>query len=150
MDFYIDKGQLADASILATFQVKMALESEGTTIDYKNVYDGVVAALEDENKGLYFVVRNLQDLPVGSLLITKEWSDWTNSWYWWIQSVYIEPVYRKRGLYSLLYNQVKCIAKNNGIRSLKLYADHDNLNAQRVYEKLGMRRSHYIIYETDV
>ena len=150
MDFYIDRVKVADANILATFQVDMALESEGKSINYNVVLKGVTTALEDENKGLYFVVRNFQDFPIGSLLVTKEWSDWTNSWYWWIQSVYIEPKYRGKGLYSLLYNQVKCIAKDNGVHCLKLYVDHDNLNGQRIYEKLGMLRSHYVIYEAEL
>ena len=79
MDFYIDRGKVADANILATFQVDMALESEGKSINYNVVLKGVTTALEDENKGLYFVVRNFQDFPIGSLLVTKEWSDWTNS-----------------------------------------------------------------------
>ena len=32
----------------------------------------------------------------------------------------------------------------------KLYVDHDNLNGQRIYEKLGMHRSHYVIYEAEL
>ena len=30
-------------------------------------------------------------MPVGALLLTREWSDWRNGWFWWIQSVYVAP-----------------------------------------------------------
>ena len=45
MDFYIDRGKVADANILATFQVDMALESEGKSINYNVVLKGVTTAL---------------------------------------------------------------------------------------------------------
>lgn len=34
----------------------------------------------------------------GSLMITFEWSDWRNGYYWWIQSVFVRPQYRGRGV----------------------------------------------------
>ncbi|MBR3859526.1 MAG: GNAT family N-acetyltransferase [Bacteroidaceae bacterium] len=37
-------------------------------------------------------------MPVGSLMLTREWSDWNNQWYWWIQSVYVTPEHRRQSI----------------------------------------------------
>ena len=63
----------------------MALESEGTVLDAERVRKGVAAVMEDGSKGIYIIAR-IEDRPVASLMITREWSDWNNGWYWWIQS----------------------------------------------------------------
>lgn len=68
----------------------MAMESEGTVLDSERVHNGVTAVKEDESKGSYIVAR-IEDRPVASLMVTREWSDWNNGWYWRIQSVYVMP-----------------------------------------------------------
>ena len=35
----------------------------------------------------------------GQLMLTFEWSDWRNGWIWWIQSVYVRPEARRRGVF---------------------------------------------------
>ena len=35
----------------------------------------------------------------------------------------------------------------NFARLLRLYVDRNNINAQKVYQSLGMRESYYLMYE---
>ena len=145
----ISVGTAADIGLIAQFQVDMALESEGTILDHERVLKGVTAAMEDQYKGTYIVAK-AGDKAVGSLMLTREWSDWTNRWYWWIQSVYVTPDYRGKGVYRAMYDKVKELAKENGITQIRLYVDKTNYRAQQVYQKLGMSETHYLMYEEEI
>ena len=147
IDIIITKGQIEDTENIAQFQVDMAMESEGTQLDKDIVTKGVSAAMADENKGLYYIAR-VDGKAVGSLMLTREWSDWNNGWYWWIQSVYVAPDYRRQGVYKSMYNAVCTDAKQQNIAQVRLYVDKTNTRGQEVYSSLGMQESHYLIYET--
>ena len=83
-------------------------------------------------------------------MITYEWSDWRNGTFWWIQSVYVQPEYRERGIFRSLYRYIESIARNRGdVCGLRLYVDQSNKRAQQTYEALGMKHSHYQIMDTD-
>ena len=124
----------------------MAMESEGTTLDLEKVTKGVTAAMNDESKGIYWVAK-VNGKAIGSLMVTREWSDWNNEWYWWIQSVYVLPDYRKHGVYKAMYSTLKEVAKENKVSQIRLYVDKTNHPAQQVYQRLGMHESHYLMYE---
>ena len=147
IDIIITKGQIEDIESIAQFQVDMAMESEGTQLDKDTVTKGVSAAMADENKGLYYIAR-VDGKAVGSLMLTREWSDWNNGWYWWIQSVYVAPDYRRQGVYKSMYQAVCTDAKQQNIAQVRLYVDKTNTRGQEVYSSLGMQESHYLIYET--
>ena len=149
MELSIRIGNIADLDALIDFQKKMAFESEGLTLDSGLVRKGVSGVLTDENKGSYLVACEGKN-PVACLLVTTEWSDWTGTWYWWIQSVYVDREYRGKGIYKALYNKVKELAAAKGVRNIRLYADKENLNARKVYEKLGMQESHYLMFEEKI
>lgn len=149
LNYNIQIGTQADIKAIAQFQVDMALESEGTTLSIDTVIPGVEAAINDSNKATY-VIAYLNVNPIASLMITKEWSDWTNNWYWWIQSVYVIPQYRGKGVYKAMYNKIKDMALQNGVTQIRLYVDKTNVNAQKVYQKLGMSECHYLMYEETI
>ena len=134
------------AEEIARFQVEMAMESEGLALDSERVRRGVDAVMADQTKGRYVVAQS-DGRVVGCLMITREWSDWNCSWYWWIQSVYVAPSYRGRGIYRAMYHYVLSQAQSEGISQVRLYVDRENLAAQAVYQKLGMAECHYLLYE---
>ena len=85
------------------------------------------------------------------MMITYEWSDWRNATFWWIQSVYVLPEYRKQGVFRKLFQYVESLARTRGdVCGLRLYVDHANRYAQATYEALGMKQSHYRMMETDL
>lgn len=146
MNLVITRGEADDIESIVRFQADMAMESEGTTLDNDKLTKGVTAAINDESKGTYLVAR-AEGKAIGSLMLTREWSDWNNLWYWWIQSVYVMPEYRKKGVYKAMYATLKEMAKENGVSQIRLYADRTNLSAQQVYRRLGMKESHYLMFE---
>ena len=146
MEYVIARGEVCDIDRIAQFQADMAMESEGCVLNKEKVTKGVTAAMLDDSKGIYWVAK-FEGRTIGSLMITREWSDWNNEWYWWIQSVYVTPEYRNQGVYKAMYTKVKEEARVNNVSQIRLYVDKTNLNAQKVYEKLGMTESHYLMYE---
>lgn len=149
MNIVITRGEPDDIESIVRFQADMAMESEGTTLDKDKLTKGVTAATNDESKGIYLVAR-AEGKAIGSLMLTREWSDWNNQWYWWIQSVYVMPEYRKKGVYKAMYATLKQMARESGVAQIRLYADKTNLSAQQVYRRLGMEESHYLMFEETI
>lgn len=136
-----------DAASLVEFNQAMALETEGKQLAFDVLRNGVAAVFLDQSKGFY-VVAESENKIIGGLMITFEWSDWRNRWFWWIQSVYILPEFRGKSVYRKLYEFVKGKASERGdVCGFRLYVERENTNAQAVYEKLGMNSSHYLMYE---
>ena len=148
-DINILYGTSEDIDTIVQFQMDMAMESEGTILDKNTLEKGVSVAMMDENRGRYLVAK-LDVEVVGSLMLTREWSDWNNCWYLWVQSVYVTPRHRGKGIYKALYQKVRELAKEEGIRQIRLYVDKDNVTAQRVYKQLGMDECHYLMYEEEI
>ena len=136
-----------DASAMVEFNQAMALETEEKTLDSQILTSGVESVFHNSDKGFYVVAED-EGKIVGGLMVTFEWSDWRDGWFWWIQSVYILPDYRGRRIYSLLYQFVKDEAQKQGdVCGFRLYVEKENEKAQKVYEKLGMSETHYLMYE---
>ena len=142
-------GGVDDVEAIARFQVEMAMESEGTELNLERVTRGVTMAMNDISKGEYIVARH-DGRAVGSLMLTREWSDWNCQWYWWIQSVYVEPQHRGKGVYKAMYATVKQMAKEQNVSQIRLYVDKTNTTAQQAYQRLGMSETHYLMYEEEI
>lgn len=143
------RASAADLEALVEFNAAMALETEGKQLDPDVLRPGVGAVLEDPGKGSYWVAEQAGRV-VGGLLVTLEWSDWRNGWFWWIQSVYVREEQRGRGVYRALYRLLERTARATpDVCGLRLYVETENQGAQAVYEKLGMQRAHYHMYETE-
>ena len=136
-----------DAATLAGFNQAMALETEAKLLADEAVLPGVEAVLRDAGHGFYVVADTGREV-VGSLLVTCEWSDWRNGRIWWIQSVYVRPGHRRRGVYRALHEFVRARARSTGgVVGLRLYVERDNAAAQRTYAALGMHETPYLVYE---
>ena len=137
---------LADAEAMVEFNQAMALETEGKHLDTDVLRLGVTGVFSDPQKGFYVVAESGGEIA-GGLMVTYEWSDWRNAWWWWVQSVYIRPAARGQRIYSKLYDFVKERAVADGAYGIRLYVETENVHAQRVYEKVGMDRSPYFMYD---
>jgi GNAT superfamily N-acetyltransferase len=136
-----------DALDIVEFQIAMARETEDFDLDRRICTRGVEAVFADRSLGRYFVADADSNL-IASLMITPEWSDWRNGVVWWIQSVYVRPEYRRRGVYAGLYQYVKRIAEaDQSVKGIRLYVDRRNTAAQEVYRRLGMNGEHYQVFE---
>jgi ribosomal protein S18 acetylase RimI-like enzyme len=143
----IRMAQERDWRILAQFNADMALETEGKRLAPEVVAAGVRALLADRQRGFY-VIAELHQQLAGALMVTTEWSDWRNGEFWWIQSVYVQSRFRRRGIYRRLYEFVKAKAMQQGnVCGFRLYVERDNHVAQATYRRLGMEETVYRMFE---
>lgn len=147
MALQIRRATPADTDTVVEFNRLLALESEGKTLDLALLKPGVDAALSDSNKAFYFLAVE-QEVIAGQAMITFEWSDWRNGWIWWIQSVYVRPEYRRRGVFKSLFEHIADQARRDpGVIGIRLYVEKENVAAQQTYERLGMERTGYFVLE---
>lgn len=143
----IRKATQNDLAIIVEMNLCLAQETEQLILPKTTVICGVQAVLDDPRKGVYWVAT-IDDVVVGQLLITYEWSDWRCANWWWIQSVYTLPQYRHQGIYTKLYRFIQNeMMKQDDVCGLRLGVDHNNYLAQKTYQKLGMHESNYFMYE---
>jgi ribosomal protein S18 acetylase RimI-like enzyme len=143
----IRPARAGDLAAIAAFNAAMAEETEGRALDRAVLERGVGHAFEDPARGRYFVAEE-GGRVVGCLMITTEWSDWRDGWFWWIQSVYVASEARGRGVYAALHGHVRAAARAAGdVVGLRLYAERHNERAQRTYRRLGMAETGYLLFE---
>ena len=156
--FRVRAAHAADAPLIAAWNAAMAWETEHKRLDPDVLGAGVAAGLADMAKARYFIAmddaavagRETIGVPVGTLMLTTEWSDWRNGDWWWIQSVYVPEDHRRRGVFAALYRHVERLARATpGVIGLRLYVERDNTVAQSTYASLGMRDAGYAIREVE-
>lgn len=139
----------ADVEWLAHCAVSMAFETERKRLDPDVVISGVRNGMVSEARARYFIAE-VGGEPAATLMLTTEWSDWRDGEWWWIQSVYVMPKFRRMGLFRAMYDHVREAARANpGVCGLRLYMEDHNLAAQRTYESVGMQDAAYRVFEDE-
>jgi predicted GNAT family acetyltransferase len=139
--------QQEELDFIKDAQVLMAKETENLELNRNIVNEGVDYLFKNKEYGKYYIVE-LENKIIACLLTTYEWSDWRNGVCLWIQSVYVLPEFRNRGVFKFMYSELKNYVNiNDSITGLRLYVDKTNTKAQAVYEKVGMSKEHYELYE---
>ena len=136
----------ADLPALIHGNAALALETEGKTLHEPTLRAGLEAALADPHKGFYTVAED-EGKIVGHMLVTVEFSDWRNGFYWWVQSVYVWPESRRAGFFRSLFEHVRERAlADPGVIGLRLYVERDNLRAQQTYTALGLDEEPFFLF----
>jgi len=79
---------------------------------------------------------------------TWEFSDWRNGLFWWLQSVYVLPEFRRQGVFRSLYLHLQKLARQDPqVVGLRLYVEIENQQAISTYENCGMTDPHYKVME---
>jgi len=137
-----------DAPMIAAFNAAMALETESLNLDAATLAAGVRAVFENPGRGAYTVATDESGAVVGCLMVTYEWSDWRNGMFHWVQSVYVHPDHRRRGVFAMLYRAVQeAGARAGNVCGIRLYVERENAAAQKTYQSLGMSVTHYLVCE---
>ena len=145
--FQVRKATPKDAESIIQFNIAMAMETENKKLKREEIEPGVHGLFEKSEYGFYMVAES-EGKVVGSLMITYEWSDWRNGLFWWIQSVYVIPEFRRKGVYKTMYLSIKSMAKKrDDVCGFRLYVEKENSNAQKTYAALGMDETHYKMFE---
>jgi GNAT superfamily N-acetyltransferase len=149
MSVAIRSARIADLDFIVDCNARLAQETEDKQLDAQVLRAGVRSALGSEHKGSYYIAE-LDGQPVGQLLLTYEWSDWRNGFFWWFQSVYVLPEARRHGVFAALYRYVEELARNSpDVCGLRLYVEQHNHNAQQIYRGLGLALTAYEIMEVE-
>ena len=69
---------------------------------------------------------------------------------WWIQSVYVHPEYRKKGVFKVSFLKIMEMANKADVKEVRLYVERDNRDGQKVYELFGMVRSPYYLHHRTI
>jgi GNAT superfamily N-acetyltransferase len=148
--FLVRLATSEDQEALVAFQRCMASETEGKGLSLDTLQEGVAGIFSHPERGFY-IVAETGGAVIAGLLVTYEWSDWRAGNFWWVQSVFVDSGWRRRGVYRAMYDQVRQLAlAQDKVCGLRLYVDQDNESAHRTYESLGMHRTRYHLYETEL
>ena len=143
----IRKATEADANAIIEFNMDMALETENKVLKRNEIEPGVRNLFKNPEYGFYLVAEDRGRI-LASLMVTYEWSDWRNGLFWWIQSVYVLPGYRRQGIYRRMYEAIMEMGNNEpGVCGYRLYVEKENTIAQKTYRSLGMEETHYKMFE---
>jgi GNAT superfamily N-acetyltransferase len=146
----IRKATFGDVEVIAEFNEQLAQETEGLLLNKQQLRQGVENVLADTAKGAYWLAE-VNGNVVGLVLVTTEWSDWRNGFFWWIQDVFVKKEWRGRGVFQALFEFVhQQAAEHPDVCGLRLYVEAQNARAKRVYQWLGMEHTHYEVYEADL
>jgi GNAT superfamily N-acetyltransferase len=142
-----------DVEAIVSFSAAMALETEGRQLDLARLRDGTLALLNTPDRGFFMVAALPQETSqhiLGQLMVTFEWSDWRNASFWWIQSVYVDPAWRRQGVYRRMHHSIMSLARSRSdVCGVRLYVEETNATAKQVYSRVGLSISSYQVYETD-
>jgi GNAT superfamily N-acetyltransferase len=152
-DIRIRPAQADDVDVIASFSAAMALETERRRLDLATLRQGTLSLVENPAFGFLQVAEVTDGMStqlVGQLMVTYEWSDWRNGAFWWIQSVYVVPAWRRRGIFRRMHAAILTAAKARpDVCGIRLYVETDNHVAQSVYRRVGLMPSCYTVYEED-
>ena len=142
-------ARASDHAVIVEFNARLAEESEGKRLDRAVLDRGVAAALAEPDRLRYWVAEDEESgRVIGQAAVTREWSDWRDGWLWWLQSVYVHPEHRRRGVFRALYDAIRDSARAEAdVIGLRLYVETENARAQETYQALGMKPGGYHVYE---
>jgi ribosomal protein S18 acetylase RimI-like enzyme len=149
--FKLRIAEKSDAPMLAAHNCAMAFETENKSLELAVATLGAEGLFQRPELGFYLIAET-DSIAAATLLVTYEWSDWRNGLFWWIQSVYVKPAYRRQGVYSKMYAHLKelALSQPTPVCGFRLYAETDNQAAQATYKNLGMHACEYVMFEESV
>ena len=144
----IRRAHPRDLETIVDFNVRLADESEDVELDRDRLRSGVANALADERRAFYLSAES-DGAPIGQLMITYEWSDWRDGEFWWLQSVFVRPEFRRQGVLKALYGRVLELADERNVCGIRLYVERENVAAKAAYESFGITAAVFEMHEHD-
>ena len=148
----VERAAQSDHGTLLKFTVDEAIEAEGRANDIPLISEAISAALDDPmGKALYFIARSYtmaspssaSAQPSGHVSVVKEWSDWNNTYYLWITSMYVAPFARGEGVMSALLEAVDHFAREIKAPEVRIYVHKENMRGTRAWLREGFKESPY-------
>ena len=90
-----------------------------------------------QNDESVIFLASVGERPVGFVQLYPAFSSVSLKRSWILNDLFVEDTARKKGAGEALMKAAISFARNSGAKSLSLETAEDNLNAQRLYERLG-------------
>lgn len=136
-----------DASSIAEFNVIFAKENENRQLSLPATAAGVRRVFDTFNNGLYVVAEQNNSI-IGTTMVTREWSDWSNGFFYCIQDIFVhvsDPDYK---IHDALLDKVRQLAtEHEDVCGIRLYVHKDDTQTQEHYKNKGLEKTKYRIYE---
>ena len=151
--FIFRSADTSDIDRIAQFNCCLARETEGKELDYAIVRRGVLRGMQLAAEVRYFVVEadgeaETDAAVIGQLMLTREWSDWRDGWMVWLQSVYVAPAWRGKGVFRKLFaHAIEAASIDGDVVSVRLYVERGNQAANVSYRKMGFADAGYDVLE---
>lgn len=146
-------ARMEDVDTIAAFSAAMAWETEGRQLELDRLRRGTLSLLTSPAYGFFQVAEVAGERGaklIAQLMVTYEWSDWRNGVFWWIQSVYVDPAWRRQGVFRRMHESVLTAARSRpDVCGVRLYVDAANHIAQAAYRRVGLVPSSYAVFEKD-
>jgi ribosomal protein S18 acetylase RimI-like enzyme len=143
--YTIRKARETDLETLIAFTLEEAWEAEGARIGVDAVRRGVETGLMDPKVAEYWVAEATGGEVIAAASVVTEWSNFHGGYYWWVQSLFIAPDHRGRGLVDLLLDHLADTAQAAGALDLRLYVHESNHRAIHAYRRCGFGSAPYTI-----
>lgn len=136
-----------DAVDIAQFNVLFAKETINKNLSLALTTEGVHQVFAKFNNGFYLIAE-LEGKVVGLTMITREWSDWSNGAFYCIQSIFVVHEAHEKEIHDALFNKAKALAKEHyDVCGIRLFVHKDDKETQSTYEKLGLEKTPYRLFE---
>ncbi len=136
-----------DAKEIAKFNVVFAKETVDKNLSLALTTEGVHQVFAKFNNGFYIIAK-LKNEVVGVAMITREWSDWCNGAFYCIQSIFVIHSEHEQAIHDALFDKAKTLAKEHyDVCGIRLFVHKDDKETQKSYEKLGLSKTKYRLFE---
>jgi ribosomal protein S18 acetylase RimI-like enzyme len=144
-DYAIRLAAEPDVETLVDFTLREAAEAERATLSTEEATIGVRGGFSTPPRSTYWVAEAANGPIVASTSVVQEWSNFHGGHYWWIQSLYIVPDHRGRGLVEQLIEHLARVSHSAGALDLRLYVHSVNWRAIRAYSRCGFVEAPYSV-----
>lgn len=132
-----------DVAVLTTFTLEEAKAAEGRDLDDEVVSSAILAAVRNPRSKATYYVADRDGEPVGHCSTFREWSDWRDAAYTWVQSMYVAPAARKTGVMQAMLDRVTEDARAAGSPELRIYVHVGNDRALAAWKREGFTGGDY-------
>ena len=136
-----------DASSIAEFNVIFAKANENRQLSLPVTAAGVRRVFDTFNNGLYIVAEQDKTI-IGVTMVTREWSDWNNGFFYCIQDIFVHVNDPDYTIHDALLDKVSLLAtEHEDVCGIRLYVHKDDTATQEHYQEKGLEKTKYRIYE---
>jgi len=125
----------ADIPTILKFIIELA-EFEGAASEIHTTEEGLMDVLF-ERHGADAIISELNGMPIGFAIWAYSFSTFTGKQTLYIDDIYVQEVYRGKGIGSKMFSYIACVASERGCARMDWYCMETNISGKEYYKKMG-------------